>query len=237
MKVKQDSIERLKSRFVHLPIVQFLRHKSSYSQTGEDKIVFQYLVSRGIKMNQVTYLDLGSGHPSVGSNTYFFYLLGAKGVLIDPNSRLQRWAKLVRRKDKVITAAVAAQSRESYFWEFHSHQYSTFDEIQANSLLGQGLELRKKTKVTTIGIEDAFQIYLNNFKQSPLTILSIDIEGLDFECIKCFPFNLSRPTIIIIEEIARDIKAKSEIEEHLQKHQYQLYAFTGLSGVYVSLRA
>ena len=56
-------------------IVLFLRNlkhskgKKYYSETGED-----ITISEVFNNQTGTYLDIGSGHPVIGSNTYYYYL-------------------------------------------------------------------------------------------------------------------------------------------------------------------
>ena len=46
----------------------------SFSEVGEDLIV--HYLFRSLKITNPTYLDIGTNHPIIGNNTYFFYLRG-----------------------------------------------------------------------------------------------------------------------------------------------------------------
>ncbi len=51
----------------------------SFSQFGEDAMLQSYL-----RDGPGFYVDVGSGSPTEGSNTYALYLRGWRGILIDP---------------------------------------------------------------------------------------------------------------------------------------------------------
>ena len=63
----------------------------SYSQYAEDIIIYNLLKSLKKTKNGI-FVDVGSHHPKRGSNTYFFYKRGWRGLLID------------LEKDKVLAA-------------------------------------------------------------------------------------------------------------------------------------
>ena len=67
----------------------------SYSQSGEDviaKMIFEYL-----HVKQPSYLDIGAWLPQAGNNTYLFYSLGGRGVLVEPNVAMISELKSVHR--------------------------------------------------------------------------------------------------------------------------------------------
>ena len=59
-----------------------LKSNKYYSQFGEDTILQKYL-----QEDKGFYLDIGSGDPVRGSNTFFLYKKGWSGILIDPLTR------------------------------------------------------------------------------------------------------------------------------------------------------
>jgi hypothetical protein len=65
-----------------------------YSQFGEDLILSHLFYQLDIK--KPTYLDIGANEPRYISNTYFFYLKGSRGVLIEPNPFLYKKLKSMR---------------------------------------------------------------------------------------------------------------------------------------------
>src|SRR5437016_3628774 len=53
----------------------------SYAHSGEDVIVKLFLNAN----DKTTYFDIGACWPIYGNNTYLFYTMGGRGVLIEPN--------------------------------------------------------------------------------------------------------------------------------------------------------
>src|SRR5262245_46395583 len=60
--------------------------QETYAQSGEDRIVYFILGYLGVQRRD--YLDIGAWEPIVNNNTYLFYRLGYRGVLIEPNVTL-----------------------------------------------------------------------------------------------------------------------------------------------------
>ena len=81
--VNEREAAALKARAV---LARNEKSERSFSQAGEDLIVkftLQFLGNPSI-----TYLDIGANHPVRLNNTYLFYLMGCKGVLVEPNASL-----------------------------------------------------------------------------------------------------------------------------------------------------
>ena len=79
-------------------------NNSFYSQFGEDRIIslaLGILQSKGI-ISEISYLDIGGNRAKEISNTYYFYLRGCKGCVIEPNPRLASKFKEVRPQDNVL---------------------------------------------------------------------------------------------------------------------------------------
>lgn len=78
--------------------------KISFSQTGEDLII--HFIINALKIDKITYLDIGANHPFNLSNTYLFYLLGMKGVCIEPDPKLSKYISEKRKRDKCINIGI-----------------------------------------------------------------------------------------------------------------------------------
>ena len=50
--------------------------KPSYSQFGEDKVVFEYLFSNELLNKNWFYIDVGSNNPTTINDTFLFYQKG-----------------------------------------------------------------------------------------------------------------------------------------------------------------
>src|SRR6516162_8896656 len=57
--------------------------KQTYAQCGEDQIVSFILGQLNVRKRD--YIDVGAWVPVLNNNTYLFYTLGYRGVLVEPN--------------------------------------------------------------------------------------------------------------------------------------------------------
>ena len=80
--------------------------EDSFAQCGEDRIVWFLCGYLGI--SPIDYIDVGAHDPVAGNNTYLFYRMGHRGVLIEPNGTMCRKLRPVRPDDRVLEAGVGA---------------------------------------------------------------------------------------------------------------------------------
>ena len=72
------------------------------------------------KIENGKYIDIGANAPVWGSNTFYFYLLGWRGVCLDPLPNLKNKYRLIRGKDKFINASIfGSKSRNQYKLNFY----------------------------------------------------------------------------------------------------------------------
>jgi FkbM family methyltransferase len=203
--------------------------KLSYSQYSEDLIIQTYFPKE--KRNG-RYVDVGCHHPRRGSNTYGLYKKGWSGILIDLEECKVKANRLARKRDKVILAAVS--DKEEWLDIFSDKKYSTNTTIKRQDDQDGKVFIGKiKTKTLSKILEE------NNFP-TQFELLSIDVEGVDFEVLKGLDLNIYRPEIICIENWKAlsgvDGVLDSQTHQYLNGHQYQIVALTGLSTIYKSLK-
>ena len=83
----------------------------TFSSDGEDSVLIKWL--GGIKNG--FYVDIGSHKPLFSSNTYGFYLLGWKGICIDPNPGLKLKYKIFRSSDLFINSALVFDKKKRMY--------------------------------------------------------------------------------------------------------------------------
>ncbi len=202
--------------------------KKSYSQYAEDLIIQSYLNG---KLKNGRYVDVGCHHPRRGSNTYGLYKKGWSGILIDLEKTKVLANQLLRRRDKVIFAAVS--DVEEWIEIFSDKYFSTNTTIKMNSDLTNMQSIgRIKTQTLTNLLNE------QNF-QKRFELLSIDVEGVDLQVLRGLDLRRYQPQVICIENWnSKDgISAimSSEIHKHLINQDYELIAFSGLSTIYQRL--
>lgn len=198
----------------------------SYSQNFEDRLIWNLLKDQS-KLG--TYIDIGSGHPIWGSNTYLFYRKGWRGVLIDPIKRNITLSKIVRLRDLSYQKIIANKCEEITFYEFNPYEYSTSSYDVYLERVNSGLTLKKRTEIESIRLENILSKIEINY---PL-ILSIDTEGTEFEILQSFNIAKWKPEVICVEERGNPLFAKTNIKEFLEANGYKLVAYTGLSSIYL----
>jgi Methyltransferase FkbM domain len=86
-------------------------------------------------------------------------------------------------------------------------------------------------------LQSVNEIILEHFSGNAPDLISIDVEGLDFEILSSIDFRKYRPTVICVETISFSdnfggVKNK-DIPEYLQQHGYFLYADTWINSIFV----
>lgn len=162
--------------------------KQSYSQHNEDYIVKQLLQHYRIDKNRDIYIDIGANHPTDISNTYLFYRLGFKGVVIDPNTELISLFKLFRKRDIALAIGCSNNNSIAKFNISKTPVISSFSENFEN-------DVYKSLYCPLIKLDDV----VVNIEFETCYLLSIDVEGLNFEALLGSVNTLNRVLFLCIE--------------------------------------
>jgi len=81
-------------KYFMLLILDYFRHKKSYSQDGEDVVLASFY--ENMKNYRGFYVDIGAHHPVRFSNTWMFYKNGWKGINIDPTPGSMKAFNVIR---------------------------------------------------------------------------------------------------------------------------------------------
>lgn len=199
----------------------------NYSFNGEDLILSKYLPDL-----HGSYLDIGSGNPSLGSNTYLFYRRGWSGVTIDPLERSLRKHKRRRRRDRqilgVVTGLKEANSKV-IFYEYAADDFSTTSEDRYLELLKDG---NKPINIMESKVIDLSQL---NLSVQPLEafLLDIDIEGGEFLVLNSINWAVFMPRVIAVEEWVSPIYTPTNIRLLLEDKGYELTSRAVITSIYV----
>ena len=198
--------------------------RRTYSQFGEDAILRSILPA-----GKGTYIDIGSGHPVAGSNTYALYEMGWQGVLVDPIAANIEMSERLRPRDLSIQAVCAGEQMEDIeFFEFDVYEYSTTSRDRVNELARMGHSVKRHYRVSTCTLGEL----VREMHFEGTTVLSIDVEGGEFEVLQGNDWTKFHPAIIIIEEWDPPLLRPTEISEYLRAHDYRLCGVSGFSSVY-----
>lgn len=208
----------------------------SYSQCGEDIIINRIL--KRLNVLKLTYLDIGTNYPIKLNNTYKFYENGNTGVLIEPDPFFVNEIKKIRKKDIVLNIGVGIDNSDFSDLYIMSNKYlNTFSKSDAEKISSYGKnKIERIIKIPLININN---IIKNNFEDCP-NLISLDVEGLDFEILKTFNFKKYRPEVFCIETITYTENNKeqknNEIINFMISNGYILYGDTYINSIFVDKR-
>ena len=175
------------------------------------------------------------------NNTYRLYQRGASGVCVEPNPIMCEKIRQKRSRDICINAGVAFdEKREADFYVFpekfnglntFSKEEADFWEKEGNDEIGRH-KVEKVVKMQLLEINDLMKQY---FLPHP-NLISIDVEGFDFQIMKGIDFNRFKPEVFCIETLGfvednREIKKNDIIEFFLSKG-YFVYADTYINTIF-----
>lgn len=172
----------------------------SYAQQGEDLVIANVLESLGIRRPR--YLDVGAFHPTIGSNTYLLYSMGARGVLVEPNPMMTQMLRELRPEDTIVEAGIGIDEHRSapYYLIRDRPQLNTFSQEQVDRYRAeQKREVVEKT--LDMPLRPIMEVIAEHFAESPPDLVSIDVEGLDLEILRTFDFAKSRPAVFCVETL------------------------------------
>lgn len=198
------------------------KSRKNYSQFGEDFVLSQVCPPNGY------YIDIGSGRPISGSNTFLLYRQGWSGTLIDPIRQNILLSYLLRRRDKKVHAAIGIPG-ETYFFHLYPYEYSTVSDVRAKNLIdNKKAQLVSKDKLNVIEIRKLFSGPVKG-----CLLLCIDVEGMDLQVLTSFPFEIQKPDVICVEETMGDTDNSLEIYNFLTNRGYRIYRRLVPSVIYV----
>lgn len=182
---------------------------------------------RLLKNSSGSYVDIGAGTPIWGSNTYFFYKKGWRGVTVDPIGFNISLHKIVRPRDQKYRSLVSSESSQIEFYELIPWELSTTDVNMVLSRIKNGAIIFRKENISSIQLS---QIYDANPPKRP-AILSIDVEGAEMEVLLSNNWERYKPDLICVEELSNPLD-KSKIRDFLKTHNYSLMVYNGVSSIY-----
>lgn len=216
-----------------------LFNKASFSQSGEDSICAYVLYELGLlDFEKITYLDLGANDPIVMSNTYLFYLQGARGVLVEANPFLAQRLEAARPEDSVVKKLVDTvddEKRGFYILNGDGLSSPDYNQVEEVMRINPSLRIEEKIDTKTVTVNTLIKSFFDG--KAP-TILSVDIEGMDMDILASIDFHRFRPVLIVIEMVSYDINLafqtkNSNIKFFLEEQRYVEYAYTGINAVFV----
>jgi len=207
----------------------------SYAQAHEDVILESLLrayMLRTKKMMYLIFFEIGANHPVATSASFLLkQKLGIHTVLVEANPDLIPQLRQHRHSDTIINAAITDQDvAEVEFYLSPDNEISSLNKDFVKAWK-EG-DISGVIHVPALRINSLFdQMHL---PRNVDIILSIDIEGYDYNILADIDFDKYKPLIIMVEpseEFAPGTIAK--MMELLESKGYQLYSQTFVNLIFM----
>jgi FkbM family methyltransferase len=200
----------------------------SYAQNLEDytlDLVFQDVAAG-------TYVDVGGGHPVADNVSFYAYLKGWRGLVVEPQDDLARLYAGVRPRDHVVSHLAGRSVGEIDFHVVEGmHGLSSAVAANAESARRFGAATRViKKKVAPLST------LIDQAGLTQIDFLKIDVEGAEPDVLAGLDLKRHRPRVILVEAVnpnnlAADVSAW---EPRLLEGGYTFVFFDNLNRFYLA---
>ena len=170
-------------------------HAPSFSSAGEDMILRHLLGSD--KMGGF-YVDVGAFHPTLFSNTYFFYLNGWRGINVEARPGSKKLFDRLRPRDVNLEVGVSGSCgvMTYYFIDETSPMNSFSREFLAQ--IGMTGQVKAEIPVPILPLATVLERHLP--EGQTIDFMNVDVEGHDFEVLESNDWRRFRPKVIVVED-------------------------------------
>jgi len=203
----------------------------SYSQSGEDRVLSAWLdLSR-----PGFYVDVGCHHPFKGSNTAGLYSRGWRGLAIDGNPDLVRRFRRARPRDICECAIVSDREAPMTLAIARQPEFSTVSAEFEGRWIRPG-DVVRRLESTAVRLQTLLR---RHGVPRVFDLLSVDVEGHDYEVLTSFDIEEYRPRVVVIELHDLDLENLSPhpVCAYLNDHGYRLRSYTQMNGLFIDRRA
>lgn len=208
-----------------------LNMKLSYAQNLEDLTLAQVFPAK----TDGFYVDIGGGHPVADNVTFWFYLQGWRGLIIEPQDRLCALYAHIRPRDIAVATLVGATEGEIDFHlvdRLHGFSTTVLGNAEGAADFGAGFTTVKRP-VTTL------KTLCATHKISHIDVLKIDVEGAEADVLAGMDWIAARPRVLVVEAIVPGTMedASAGWEPFILNKGYAFAFFDGLNRFYVANEA
>ncbi len=178
------------------------------------------------------YIDIGAGHPVADNVSYWFYLQGWRGLVVEPQQDLAALYAHIRPRDIAVCGLVGRTPGEADFHVVERlHGFSTTDEAHARGAAAFGADFRTlRMPVTTLAA------LCEAHAPARIDFLKVDVEGAEAEVLAGADWKRWRPRVVVAEAVAPGSMAEAWLDWDtlLTGHRYRFAFFDGLNRFYVA---
>ena len=202
--------------------------KLSYAQNLEDYHLSLVFAGEPVGI----YVDVGGGHPVADNVSFYFYLMGWRGLIVEPQRKLADIYAHVRPRDHTVSMLAGQKDGDI---EFHTvdklHGFSTSVEANATAASAYGVGY-----TTTRMPVRRLSTLLDDAKISKIDFLNIDVEGAEADVLAGIDWTRHRPRVIVVEAVEPGsmADASAKWEGLITAQGYTFAFFDNLNRFYVA---
>jgi FkbM family methyltransferase len=179
-----------------------------------------------------SYVDVGGGHPVADNVSFWFYLKGWRGLVVEPQEALAEIYKGVRPHDHTVSCLAGRENGEAEFHvvdRLHGFSSTVREHAAGASQFGAGYTTVAKPVRTLASL-------CTEAGLTRIDFLKIDVEGAEGEVIAGMDFARWRPRVVVVEAVAPGSMAEAwgAWEPALAAAGYRFAFFDRLNRFYVA---
>jgi FkbM family methyltransferase len=179
-----------------------------------------------------TYVDVGGGHPVADNVSFWFYLKGWHGLVVEPQDTLAGIYRGVRPRDHTVACLAGRTDGEAEFHvvdKLHGFSTTVRERAAGAAQFGAGYTTVRKPVRTLAALCAEAGLTRIDF-------LKIDVEGAEAEVIAGMDFKRWRPRVVLVEAVAPGSMAEAWTawEPALLAAGYRYAFFDRLNRFYVA---
>jgi len=199
-----------------------------YSQWGEDRAIASVLFNESPSF----FVEVGAYDGITDSNTYYFELIGWKGICVEPHPHY--FPICVKNRPNSRCLDLAAWEEDGYSTEFYSTmpgnvaRIGRLDGLKKTMRMYPGIKVGDPIRVQTRTLDSIFR---EHGVPRGFGLLSIDVEGTEFNVLRGLTLEDYLPRFVIIEYNHMAGEYSREPHQRPPKLLYDYFETCGYVGV------
>jgi len=200
----------------------------SFSQEGEDVLLYNLFQSR----KNGCYVDIGAHNPKRFSNTFLFYLLGWRGINVEPDPSSIDEFRRFRKQDINLGIGIGMKEGTMEYYRFNDAALNTFNRERVEEILK--MEIYRLVGTEAVQIQPLSNVLDKHLESRAIDFLDVDVEGMDLEVLMSNNWEKYKPSVVLVEVRKNNLRdiMQDDVHSYLENLGYNLVAKTPRTGVY-----